>query len=54
MSNELVKQESQAIATITEQAIKDFLFGSETKLTEEQKVLFIQTAKMFNLNPFKR
>ena len=54
MSTEVVKQELQAITTITEQTIKDFLFGSETKLTPEQQVLFMKTAVTFNLNPFKR
>jgi len=54
MSNELVKHESQVIAPITDQTIKDYLFGSETKLTHEQQVLFIKTAVASNLNPFKR
>ena len=39
---------------IDEKTIKDYLFGSETKLTEQQQLLFIQTAKAFNLNPFKK
>ena len=54
MSNDIVKQEQRQVATVDEQVIKDFLFGSETKLTDEQKVLFGRTAMAFNLNPFKR
>lgn len=39
---------------IDEQTIKDYLFGSDTKLNEKQQALFINIAKSFNLNPFKR
>ena len=39
---------------ITEKTIRDYLFGSDTKLTEQQQKLFIETAIVFQLNPFKR
>lgn len=39
---------------ITRKTIEDFLFGSQTLLTEDQKELFVQTAVMCKLNPFKR
>jgi phage recombination protein Bet len=54
MSTEVVKQEQKQVVQVSEQDIKDFLFGSETKLTPEQQVLFIKTAVAFNLNPLKR
>lgn len=41
-------------AAVTEDMVKEFLFGSETKLTEQQKILFMRTAIASNLNPFKR
>lgn len=44
--NELVK--------VDEQTIMDYLFSSETKLTESQKKLFISLAIKNNLDPFKR
>jgi len=39
---------------VTEQTIKDFLFGSETKLTEQQQKLFLGIALRYQLDPFKR
>jgi phage recombination protein Bet len=39
---------------VSEQTIRDYLFGSQTKLTEEQQKLFIMTAVTCNLNPIKR
>ncbi len=54
MSN-IVKKESTAVVEgVTEEAIKDFLFGSNTKLSDAQMVLFINTAIKYNLDPFKR
>lgn len=44
--NELVK--------VDEKTIMDYLVGSETKLTESQKKLFISLAIKNNLDPFKR
>jgi phage recombination protein Bet len=54
MSTEVAKQEQKQVVQVSEQDIKDFLFGSETKLTPEQQVLFMKTAVAFNLNPLKR
>jgi phage recombination protein Bet len=42
------------IPKVAEKTIKDFLFSTKTRLTEEQQTLFITIAKEFNLNPFKR
>lgn len=39
---------------VSEEIINDYLFWSETKLTEQQKTLFKQMAISSNLNPFKR
>lgn len=39
---------------ITEQVIKDYLFTSETKLTEKQQAMFMQMAIRHKLDPFKR
>jgi phage recombination protein Bet len=50
----IVKKEESIPGTITEQDIDNYLFGSETKLTDSQKMLFKKTCVMHNLNPFKR
>lgn len=39
---------------VDQKTIEDFLFSSDTKLTDQQKGLFIQLAIRCNLNPFKR
>lgn len=39
---------------VDEKTVMDFLFGSETKLTEPQKKLFISLAVKNQLDPFKR
>jgi len=49
-----VKQEMPQMPQVTAQTIKDYLFGTNTNLTEQQMALAINTAVMWNLNPFKR
>ena len=39
---------------VTEQTVKDFLFGTGTKLTTEQQSMFMQMAVRNNLDPFKK
>ncbi len=54
---ELATQKQTAIQQaqpIDEQTLKDFLFWSGTKLSDEQFKLFVWIAKSSNLNPFKR
>jgi hypothetical protein len=48
------KSEQANLSVVTAETINQFLFGSGTKLTDEQKALFIETAVAFQLNPFKR
>ena len=40
--------------TITKEDIEEYLFTSETKLSDKQKKMFIKLAQLHNLNPFKR
>ncbi len=51
MENQIVKHES-----ITDKEIISYLdtMGMAQKLNEKEKTIFIQIAKAFNLNPFKR
>lgn len=42
------------VSHVDEKTVMEFLFGSETKLTEPQKKLFIQLAVKNQLDPFKR
>jgi len=51
MSSELIKQSDQAI---TEKVVEDYLFSTKTKLTPEQKKMFLQLCMGLGLNPFKR
>jgi len=39
---------------INEKTVRDFLFGSGTKLTEQQQIMFVQIATRAQLDPFKR
>jgi len=39
---------------VTEKILSDYLFGTKTKLTDGQKIMFFQIAKINNLNPFKK
>src|SRR5271157_1122716 len=39
---------------VSQKVIEDYLFSSNTKLTDQQKKLFIQIALANNLNPFNR
>ena len=45
---------NELVSKVTKETIMEFLFGSETKLTEPQKELFIQLAVKNQLDPFKR
>lgn len=52
-------ENSQALAvmepqSITEKTVKEFLFSSGTKLTEQQQRMFLQLAIRNQLDPFKR
>lgn len=48
--SEIAKYEGK----ITKEVIEEFLFSSGTKLTPQQKTMFINLALQFGLNPFKR
>ena len=50
MNKEIVKIEN----LVTKKMCDDFLFTAGTKLNEQQKVLFLNLALQFKLNPFKR
>lgn len=54
MVNELQKAEKQMIGVVDKKMIQNFLFTSETKLTEKQQEMFLQIAVRYNLDPFKR
>ncbi len=57
MSEKPVKYEANKAVVnykVTEKDIDDYLFGTNTKLTEQQRSLFKNIALMCNLNPFKR
>jgi hypothetical protein len=45
---------NQMTNVVTEKMVDDYLFGTETKLSESQKVLFKNIAIQNNLNPFLR
>jgi len=55
-TGELVERKKEGLpaTAVTEQTIRDFLFGSETKLTEQQQKLFLGVALRYQLDPFKR
>lgn len=42
------------LQTVDDKLLKDFLLGSDTKLSDKQTIMFMNLAKAFNLNPFKR
>lgn len=55
MTEELARQEGKGIAIpVTTQTVKDFLFSSGTKLSEQQQSMFMQLAMRNQLDPFKR
>lgn len=55
MSEELARQGEKGIAVpVTMQTIKDFLFSSGTKLSDQQQSMFMQLAMRNQLDPFKR
>lgn len=55
MTEELARQEVKGIAVpVTMQTVKDFLFSSGTKLSEQQQAMFMQLAMRNQLDPFKR
>jgi len=47
-------ERKQQVPAITQKTIEDYLFSSNTRLTDQQKKLFIQIALANNLNPFNR
>jgi phage recombination protein Bet len=52
MAKDLIK--ASEVGVVTRKDIDDWLMGSGTKLTEQQKALFYQISSSFNLNPAKR
>lgn len=48
--SEIAKYEGK----VTKEVIEEFLFSSGTKLTAQQKTMFMNLALQFGLNPFKR
>lgn len=52
---DIVKVDQQnAIATVDEQTLKDYLFWLKDPINEKQQKLFLSICKVNNLNPFKR
>lgn len=49
----VVKQEN-GIQKVDDKTLMDYICGVDTRLTDSQKVLFIKTAKLLNLNPLLR
>jgi phage recombination protein Bet len=47
------KEESKPVA-VTKEMCLEYLFGARTKLTSEQQIMFINTAILYNLNPYKK
>ncbi len=54
MSNELEKAEKTMVSVVDKKMIQDFLFTSDTKLSDKQQEMFLQIAIRNNLDPFKR
>lgn len=42
------------VPVITREVIEEYLYGSGTKLTDQQKAMFLKMAQLNGLNPFKR
>ena len=49
-------EDTRAVAPVSEQTISDYLqaFGLASQLTKQETKQFVEIAKAFNLNPFKR
>lgn len=54
MQNELAKVPVQAVALVDDQSLRDYLFGLKDPINEKQQNLFLNIARVNNLNPFKR
>lgn len=54
MQNELAKVPVQGVALVDDQSLRDYLFGLKDPITEKQQNLFLNIARVNNLNPFKR
>jgi phage recombination protein Bet len=53
--NDIVEKKSALeVPHVDEETLKEYIFGVNTKLDENQRLLFIKTAKLYNLNPIKR
>lgn len=52
----VIKEDTRAVAPVSEQTISDYLaaFGMTTQLSKQETLQFVEVAKAFNLNPFKR
>lgn len=51
-----IEQETTAVAPVSEKTISDYLaaFGLAGTLTKQEQMQFVEVAKAYNLNPFKR
>jgi phage recombination protein Bet len=51
-----LKEDTRAVAPVSEKTISDYLaaFGLATQLNKQEISQFVEVAKAFNLNPFKR
>lgn len=54
MQNELAKVPVQAVALVDDETLRSYLFGLKDPITEKQQNLFLNIARVNNLNPFKR
>lgn len=56
MEEEYCAAENTAVAPVSERTITDYLaaFGLANQLTEQETSQFVEVAKAYNLNPFKR
>jgi phage recombination protein Bet len=54
MGSEIEKVEQSMVAKVDKETIQNYLFTSDTTLTEKQQEMFLQIASRNNLDPFKR
>jgi len=52
--NELEKATKTMVSRVDKKMIQDYLFTSDTKLSEKQQMMFLEIALRNNLDPFKR
>lgn len=54
MSTALTTKTESKDIVVTDEVLRNFLYSSNTNLSEREQASFFQIAKAFNLNPFKR